>query len=290
MNSRKLMLFMPTVNQTQEKLLAKIEDIKNLQLLLERRRMGLRVLVACDGSKEEFKTPETLQRMKDKIGSMFEFMCYEKNVGKTIVVVNGLHKFLENAGSDDLIGCLDDNEHFFLSALDLIDRINDGYLGAIGTISYPSDILNNIDRHAMPAVGSIESQIMGLKDSLCIYASGYWIQHADIVRIALKVYPHHLKMFRIMFPNEIIEIPKWGTPTLFQDFMTWVIRTQKPWVDTVEEYRRLAVCYLPCKEVPAMTPLGRSLQKALNQLRALVLNGLVLDELLGRERNKPLEF
>ncbi len=287
---RNLLLFMPTVDQTPEKLFAKTEEILSLQLLLERRDMGLKVLVASDGSKPEFHTPETLQQMKDKLGYMFEFTCYGENVGKTVTVVDGLHKLLENAGPNDLIGCLDDNEHCFLSALDLVDRIDEGYLGAIGTISYPGDILNNIDRHAMPAVGAIESQIMNLKGSLCIYASGYWIQHVEITRIALKVYPLYRKLFRVMFPNEIIEIPKWGTPTLLQDLMTWAIRTQEPWVSAPEEYRRLAVCYLPCKEIPAMTPLGRSLQKALNQLRALVLNGFVLDELFGRERNKKIIF
>ncbi|MCX6766075.1 MAG: hypothetical protein NT136_03915 [Candidatus Moranbacteria bacterium] len=286
--TKKLLLFMPTVNQKPEKLLAKTEEILNLKILLERRKMGLRVLVACDGSKPEFNTLETLQQMKDKLGDIFEFTCYPENVGKTVTVVNGLKKLMEGSGPDDLIGCLDDNEHFFLDALDLIDRIDEGYLGAIGTISYPSDILNNIDRHAMPAVGAIESQIMNLKGSLCIYASGYWIQHTEIVRVALKIYPLYQNMFREMFPNEIIKIPKWGTPTLFQELMTWAIRTQEPWVNTPEEYRRLAVCYLPCKEIPAMTPLGRSLNKALNQLRALVLNGLVLDELMGRERNKKI--
>lgn len=90
-----------------------------------------------------------------------------------------------------------------------------------------------------------------------------------------------------MFPNKIVRMPQWGTPTLFQDIMTWVIRTREPWVNVSEEFRRLAVCYLPCKEVSAETPLGRSQEKALNQLRALVLNGLVLDELLGGDRKSP---
>lgn len=287
---KNLFLFMPTVNQCSTKLLAKIEEILSLQLLLRRRNMGLRVLVACDGSKEEFNTPEILHKMKKSLGSMFDFFCYKKNVGKTVIVIEGLHRLLVDAGREDLIGCLDDNEHFFLDALDLINRIGEGYLGAIGTISYPDDILNNIDRHAMPAVGAIESQLMNLKGSLCIYASGYWIQHVSIVQIALKIYPLYQQKFREMFPNEIIKIPKWGTPTLFQELMTWVIRTQEPWSKTPEEFQRMVACYLPCKEIPAMTPLGRSTEKALSQFRSLVLNGLVFDELLGRDRKKYINL
>lgn len=287
---RKLMLFMPTVNQDPDKLLNKCGEIQDLRTLLVSREMGLEVLVASDGSKPEFKTPETLQRMKEFLGEGFDFVCYEKNVGKTVTVTEGLNRLIAEASPNDLIGCLDDNEHFFLDALSLMERLDEGYLGAIGTISYPDDILNNIDRHAMPAVGAIESEIMNVKGTLCIYASGYWIQHVAIVKLALRVYPMYMEKFREMFPNGIIQMPRWGTPTLFQEFMTWVIRTQAPWNNIPEEYRRLVACYLPCKEVPALTPLGRSTTKALNQLRALVLNGLVLDELLGRERSKMIDL
>ena len=279
---------MPTVNQTPEKLVAKVKDIEDLQILLDRRGMDLRVLVADDGSNPDLKTLETLGKMKEELGGIFDFFSYAENVGKTVTVAEGLQRLLAEAEPGDLMGCLDDNEHFFISALDLIEQIDKGYLGAIGTISYPDGILNQIDRHAMPAVGAIESQIMNLKGSLCIYASGYWMQHVEIVRIVLKVYSRYQNKFREIFPNEIIGMPQWGTPTLFQDIMTWVIRTREPWVNVPEEFRRLAVCYLPCKEIPAETPLGRSQEKALNQLRALVLNGLVLDELLGRDRKKSI--
>lgn len=78
-------------------------------------------------------------------------------------------------------------------------------------------------------------------------------------------------------------MPGCWTPTLFQEFMNWTGKTKSPWSQTSEEFRRMAVCYLPCNEVPATTPLGRSLDKPLNQLRALILNGYVLDKLLGRE-------
>ena len=286
----KLLLFMPTLNQKPEKLLAKVEDIQLLRHGLLERDRGLRIFVSCDGSQQEFKTPETLRLIKEDIGDIFDFMCYEKNVGKTVAVVDGLQHLLLNAGVGDLIGCLDDNEHSFISALDLIELIEEGYLGAIGTINYPRDILNVIDRHAMPAVGAIESMIMDLRGTLCIYASGYWIQHVEIVRIALKVYGLYRKLFRILFPNEIIKLPKWGTPTLLQELMTWTIRTQRPWVDTPNEFRRMAVSYLPCKEIPALTPLGRGLDKVLAQLRALVLNGLVLDQLLGKNRTKQFKI
>ena len=283
-------LFMPTVNQVPEKLMAKKGDIEDLQILLDRRGMNLRVLVADDSSNPELKTLETLEKMKKQLVGIFDFFGYTENVGKTVAVTEGLQKLLTEAMPGDLIGCLDDNEHFFISALDLIEQIDKGYLGAIGTISYPDSILNQIDRHAMLAVGAIESQIMNLKGSLCIYASGYWIQHVEIVKIALRVYFLYQKKFREIFPNEIIRIPKWGTPTLLQNIMTWVIRTQKPWSNIPEEFRRLAVCYLPCKEIPAETPLGRSMEKVLNQLRALVLNGLILDELLGEDRKKHIEL
>jgi hypothetical protein len=281
---------MPTVNQVPEKLMAKKGDIEDLQILLDRRGMNLRVLVADDSSNPELKTLETLEKMKKQLVGIFDFFGYTENVGKTVAVTEGLQKLLTEAMPGDLIGCLDDNEHFFISALDLIEQIDKGYLGSIGTISYPDSILNQIDRHAMLAVGAIESQIMNLKGSLCIYASGYWIQHVEIVKIALRVYFLYQKKFREIFPNEIIRIPKWGTPTLLQNIMTWVIRTQKPWSNIPEEFRRLAVCYLPCKEIPAETPLGRSMEKVLNQLRALVLNGLILDELLGEDRKKHIEL
>jgi len=287
---KNLLLFMPVVNQTRERLFEKIEEIQVLEMLLGRRNMGLRVLAADDGSKEELRVPETLQMMKDALGSMFDFQLYEKNMGKTVTVVNGLEQLMAGEENESLVGCLDDNEHTFLSALDLIRRIDEGYIGAIGTINYPPEILNIIDRNAMPAVGAIESQLMNLKGNLCIYASGYWINQVGIVRIAMELYPIYRKLFREMFPNEIIKIPGWGTPTLFQEFMNWTMKTQLPWSQTEEEFRRMAVCYLPCNEVPALTPLGRSMDKALNQLRALILNGFVLDELLGRNRDKYVDL
>jgi hypothetical protein len=268
----------------------KIEEIQVLEMLLARRDMGLRVLAADDGSKTEFGVPGSLQLMKDTLGPMFDFQLYEKNMGKTVTVVNGLEKLMQGEDQDSLVGCLDDNEHSFLSALDLLKRIDEGYLGAIGTINYPPEILNIIDRNAMPAVGAIESQLMNLKGNLCIYASGYWINHVGIVRTAMRLYPMYQKLFRKMFPNEIIKIPGWGTPTLFQEFMSYVGKNWDPWSYSPEEYRRMAVCYLPCNEVPALTPLGRSMDKALNQLRALILNGYVLDELLGRNRDKIINL
>jgi hypothetical protein len=266
---KKLLLFMPTVNQQQKKLLDKINEIQSLEILLARRGMGLRVLAADDGSEEKFQVPETLQIMKDELGPMFDFQLYKENMGKTVTVANGLEELMKGDDSESLIGCLDDNEHSFLSAFDLIRQIEKGYLGAIGTISYPSDILSHIDRHAMPAVGAIESQLMNLKGSLCIYASGYWINYVGIVRIAMKLYPMYRKLFREMFPNEIILIPGWGTPTLFQEFMNWTIKTQLPWSRVPEEYRRMAVCYLPCNEVPAETPLGRSMVRRLTSCEHL---------------------
>ena len=286
-----LHIFMPTRNQRRKNLLAKVGDIQLLQMALTRKGMALYVLVADDGSEPQYETPATLEMMKKELGAeMFDYFCYEKNYGKTVTVVDGMKRLLKRAKPGDLIATLDDNEHLYLSALDLIERIEEGYLGAIGTISYPSDILNHIDRHAMPAVGAIESQIMNLKGSLCIYASGYWMQRAEIVQTALKLYPLYQKLFREMFPNEIIKIPGWGTPTLLHEFMTWFIRTQEAWKNHPEEYARLAVCYLPCKEIPAETPLGRTAEKALNQLRALVLNGLVNDELLGKDRRKFIDL
>lgn len=280
---------MPTVNQKPEVLFKKAVGIENLRVLLEHRGMGLKVLVADDGSQAEHSTPMILARMKDRLGDTFDFTTYPKNVGKTVTVIEGLQRLMVGASSEDLIGCLDDNEHSFLSALDLLDKIEVGYLGAIGTIKYPDEFLSYIDRHAMPAVGAIESEIMGLKDKLCIYASGYWIQHVGIVKEALVLYPKYQALFRELFPNEAIAIPKWGTPTLMQELMNWVLRNREPWCRVDEEYRRMAVIYLPCTEVPALTPLGRATEKALNQLRALVLNGIVLDVLLGQDRKKAID-
>ncbi|MDO8566283.1 MAG: hypothetical protein Q7S04_03810 [Candidatus Moranbacteria bacterium] len=280
---------MPTVNQKPGILFKKAKDIENLRILLERRGMELRVLIADDGSQAEHSTPLVLARMKDQLGDMFDYTTYPKNVGKTVTVIEGLQQLMADASSEDLIGCLDDNEHSFLSALDLLEKIEQGYLGAIGTIKYPDEFLSYIDRHAMPAVGAIESEIMGLKGKLCIYASGYWIQHIGIVKESLVLYPKYQKLFRELFPNEAIAIPKWGTPTLMQELMNWVLKNRQPWSEVDEEHRRMAVSYLPCIEVPALTPLGRATEKALNQLRALVLNGIVLDVLLGVDRRKAID-
>lgn len=287
---RFLRLFMPTRNQQPEVLMRKVTEIDNLRLLLRRRGMDLRVLVADDASEARYSTPETLRRMKDHLGEMFDITLYSENQGKTVTVIEGLKRLMKDASSDDLVGCLDDNEHDFLSALNLVDKIEQGYLGAIGTIQYPDEFLSYIDRHAMPAVGAIESEIMGLKDKLCIYASGYWIQHIEIVKQAIVLHPKYEALFRELFPNPDIEIPKWGTPTLMQELMNWVLRNREPWSRVDDEHRRMAVSYLPCHEVPALTPLGRATEKALNQLRALVLNGIVLDRLLGKDRRGAIDY
>jgi hypothetical protein len=284
-----LRLFMPTVNQKPDVLFKKTEGIESLRILLERRCMGLQILMADDGSRSEHKTPLILALMKDRLGGMFDFTIYPKNVGKTVTVIEGLQQLMVDASGEDIIGCLDDNEHSFLSALDLLDKMEQGYLGAIGTIKYPDEFLSYIDRHAMPAVGAIESEIMGLKDKLCVYASGYWIQHVGIVKEAIILYPKYRTLFRELFPNEAITIPKWGTPTLMQELMNWVLRNREPWCQIDDDHRRMAVSYLPCTEVPALTPLGRTTEKALNQLRALVLNGIVLDILLGVDRRKTID-
>lgn len=168
MKRKSILLFMPKVNQTSEKLMAKVSDIEDLQILLDRPGMDLRVLVADDGSNPGLKTLETLEKMKEELGGIFDFFSYAENVGKTVTVAEGLRRLLAEAELGDLMGCLDDNEHFFISALNLIEQIVKGYFGAIGTISYPDSILNQIDRHAMPVVGAMESQVMNLKGKLCI--------------------------------------------------------------------------------------------------------------------------
>ena len=288
----KLLLFMPTLNQREENLWGKVRDILRLHRnLRDERDMRLAIHVTCDGSGPEFNTPKTLQRMQDRLvpeGIEFSFQSHETRLGKTVTVVEGLKRLMGNAGPNDLIGCLDDNEHRFASALDLVEAILDqGYLGSIGTIVYPPDYLNSIDRHAMPAVGGIESQVLGLNGTLYIYASGYWINRVSVVGISVeKLFPMYLDLFHEMHPN--LQVPTWGTPTLFQELMNWVIRNREPWISVPVERRKMTVFYLPCFEVPGETPLGRSLEKAQNQIRSLVLNWLVLNELLGVERNRDI--
>ncbi|NTW13743.1 MAG: hypothetical protein HGA31_01800 [Candidatus Moranbacteria bacterium] len=289
---KRLFLFMPSLNQTEENLRGKTEDIIRLhRCLRDERDMRLSIHVTCDGSGPEFNTPNTLEWMRERLvpeGVEFSFSLNEERLGKTVTVVDGLKRLMANAGPNDLIGCLDDNEHRFSSSLDLVSAILDqGYLGSIGTIVYPPDYLNSIDRHAMPAVGGIESQVLGLNGTLYIYASGYWINRVSVVRTVVeKLFPMYLELFHRVHPN--LSVPTWGTPTLFQELMNWVIRNLEPWRSVPEERRRMTVFYLPCFEVPGETPLGRSLEKAQNQIQSLVLNWIVLNELLGVNRDRDI--